>query len=566
MIVAIAAILQSYHISILAVNVPMSDDWDLIPFIQAYVEGGDWIHMALSWHFESRIVLARLVSLGNVVLTRWNIRHQVFLIPVLQLLASVVFLWVWRKQDLSRHSLVFLPVPIVLFNIYQLTDFIGIRFMFYLSSLFSLLSMYFISVTKGVDKSFASSAICGIAATLSHLNGLLVWPLGLTYLFLVRKKVDRHARALWLLLSVLIAVFYCDVSTGLSKDSLLTPPFSDPIGLASFVLSNLGSSFGMVTAYSCPSMDPFGRGLSLCLGILLVSIFSMSFFMAYEVKALDNPLILFALFSMLSSVMTGIGRLRFGVEQASACRYVSFTSIMIVSTYLVVLRLLKMKRSKSVLFFGYTLVCLIAFSAVFGNVRAWNEGQSFHIALQVSEKCLTNYRNTPDEYLRLLHPDVSRIMEYSPILERYGLSSFSEIIEEGGELKKSNMSLFSVELVRIGSCIVINPSGEIVMSKSQVKNVVMVGWAADSIQRQSAEEVYVVIGENYVKCTYGLEREDIVRYFNTTGYRYSGWVVSLRCLNLPIGEYTVKIRVLGHERRYCSEDEAPFRIVVIDDF
>lgn len=566
LIISIPVVVQSYYLSSLAINVPMSDDWELVPLIQAYVEGGDWIHMIFSWHGEFRIVLASLVSLGNVVLTKWNIKYQVFLIPLLQLLATGTFFWIFRKQNPSTHSLVFLPVPILLFNTYQLIDFIGIRFMLYLSSLLSLLSMYFISVTKGVDKNFVFSTACGIAATLSHLNGLLVWPIGLTYLLLVRRKVDRRVLVLWPLLSVLGVGFYSYDRPAV--DSLLTLPLSDPIGLVSFVLSNLGSSFGMVTGYSCPSMDPLGQSLSLCFGILLVSIFSISFFMAHKKKGLDNPLILFALFSLLSSGMTTIGRLRFGIEYAFLCRYASFTSILIVSTYLVLVKLLKMKRSKCLLFFGCILVCLIAFSAVFGNVRAWNEGQRFHIALETSRKCLTNYRNTPDEYLRLLHPDVSRILEYSPILETHGLSSFSEAVDESAEpkeLKKSNRSLFWVNWARIDSQLIINPSGEIVVSKSQLKNMTLAGWAVDPLQRKLAEEVYLVIGENSVRCTYGLEREDIVSYFNATDYRYSGWVVSLRCLNLPMGEYTVKIRVLGHERRYYTEDETVLRIIVIGD-
>src|SRR5215831_18392636 len=67
---------------VLAVNVPMLDQWELVPLWQKYHQGGLSFADFFAQHNEHRLLFPRLLMFGLAVLSKWNV--------VWEMLASLV--------------------------------------------------------------------------------------------------------------------------------------------------------------------------------------------------------------------------------------------------------------------------------------------------------------------------------------------------------------------------------------------------------------------------------------------------------------------------------------------
>ena len=87
------------------------------------------------------------------------------------------------------------------------------------------------------------------------------------------------------------------------------------------------------------------------------------------------------------------------------------------------------------------------------------------------------------------------------------------------------------------------------------------GWAVDQVSRSAAAGVDVVVDQTLFPTLYGSDRNDVVDYFKSPGYRASGFIAAIPAGEIGRGAHSLGLRIAAKERR-CYYQTAPLPIVV----
>jgi hypothetical protein len=226
-------------------NVPVEDDLFMIPLFRAHDEGTLGFGEFWAVHNEHRPLVPRAVDFGLGLLTRWDLRVELYrnFAVAVAILAVIVAA---MRRTLDRTALVAASIvaSVVLFSPVHWENWLwGWQLEWWLSNLAALGALW--SLSSGTGRAPRRAMACALVASLSLGQGLLVWPVGLALLLLRR----RPWRA-WTLLGAGTYVAYFigweNPSTFGSKTAFL----ERPLDFADFVTECLGRSLatGGVTA------------------------------------------------------------------------------------------------------------------------------------------------------------------------------------------------------------------------------------------------------------------------------------------------------------------------------
>jgi hypothetical protein len=225
------------------VNVPFFDEWTgLVPLFQANDHGTLSFGMFWAEHNEHRPLIPRAIQFALAYITNWDTRVEVY-VNLAVAIGTFVALLAALRRTLDRQGFVIASIvsSVVFFSPVQWENWLwGWQLEWFLSNLAAVGTVWALTVL--LDRSprwgLVVGAACGLVATFSLSQGLLIWPVGLMLLLL-----RRRPWVVWTLVSVGTYLLYFA-----SWQDYTKRPDAGLLDYAHFVLLYLGRPFAVSNA------------------------------------------------------------------------------------------------------------------------------------------------------------------------------------------------------------------------------------------------------------------------------------------------------------------------------
>jgi hypothetical protein len=283
-------------------------------------------------HNESRIALPRLLTLLYAPLTGWDIRYEIALtILCAVLLAIGLNLLALRDYHLSlRQRLCCVVVAdIAVLSCAQWEVFLFGAYYFIVPTLAVVWALVIKQTSWSQTKKTSAWIILSLAATFSYANGVLVWLFVAGAILAPEPRAHEKKRKLWALAG------YCSI--GFITIVAYFASYIRPSGHPSIVGSVL-DPLRVILHYLAWIGAPLGAGAlerSLAIGaVLLLSFLVISGYIIAKLRseALSSSTfawLLIATFVLTTGLAVSVGRSGFGIEQALASRYETFSTALL---------------------------------------------------------------------------------------------------------------------------------------------------------------------------------------------------------------------------------------------
>ena len=441
-----------------AVDVPFMDQWELVPLLEKTYHGDLTFHDLWAQHNEHRIIFPQLIMLLLARLTHWNIHYELAVNITFALGIFAVFAYqvkiTGRRRGVARLPGAIPAISLIVFSISQFENWLwGWQLQMFLNLLAVAGGIVLLANDPFRWWKFAAAALLGIVATYSFANGALFWPIGLLLLLIVKTGAGkrRAATAGWILIGALTLGTYFHHYQKPEYHPSLNLIFKTPVEYAVFVFKYLGTIYtqilgGNVRDVSADSDLAFVFGLA---GTVATGWAGWTLLR----RKIADPGTLFPYFGLIlysvgSGLVTGVGRLGFGTDQALASRYSTMVVPLWVSlvVFLILLRTggdrapnadpaQKQRRERPAPpgcrpIAGWLLLTAVIM-LVLGSVCA-TDGAKVLSRIQTSGRnCLLNVAANPAsetdyQRLRFVYPRPADVMERYPILVKHRLSVFRD--------------------------------------------------------------------------------------------------------------------------------------------
>lgn len=420
---ALPALIALLYITIFGVNVVYYDQFELVPVIEKLYTGTLTPGDLFAQHNEHRILFPRLVMLGLLSLTHYNTMAEMYFSWTVALITLGLTFVLFRKYVGKTALLLplFVPVAWLVFNLRQVDNLLwGWQMQIFMCVAAFVLSIYLLDRSRGLDGSLAAAVASAVLATFSFVNGLLVWPAGIAFLILARGKNCLKECALWSLAGAAVWIFYFIGWSSPSNHPSIFYAISNAPGAILYLLTNVGSPLAWEKSHA------------VAVGFVLLAAIALTLAVLFWKKNLapNAVWITFILFSLASSAACAVGRSGFGVDQALAPRYVTFTSLAVIGLYAIIAGMF-VKRGTSpqestAVTLGYGMLTgIVILGLITGIIGGVYFGISEHANKSAMKEALINYKTASDSELEKNYPLVDRVRSGAAVLEKYHLNVFS---------------------------------------------------------------------------------------------------------------------------------------------
>jgi len=207
---AVPAALYLLYVSYYAVNVPFVDDWQVIPVVTSALHGHIVVADLWSQWSDAREVTGRLVFIAFGFIDQLDERAVLLFSAILFIVTYALVLRLFRSYLGRRLT----PLPVFLMGVvwFSLVDWEQALWSStvynYLTLFFVVLAMYFLLVRQDHPRLFLGLGVAAaVLASLSFIEGFLVWPVGLICL-LWSSKWKKTEMATWVIAATLTTVTY----------------------------------------------------------------------------------------------------------------------------------------------------------------------------------------------------------------------------------------------------------------------------------------------------------------------------------------------------------------------
>ena len=340
-LIILPAVAMGILILTYSVNMPYWDQWNLMPrlFMKISQNSLSWQDL-IAQHNESRKLFPRLIFLGLAYLTNWDVRYEML---VIFMLACVVSVNIYRLNRLTVNanllttSLIALLTNILIFSPIQYDNwFWGIQLVVLMpiaciTTAISVIYSHFHTRYK-----FLICMVLCIISTFSYSNGIIAWVIVLPVLTLVTAKSRSDLlKQKWLFLGWIavfignIIIYFYDYQKPEVSPSLI-PAFRNPEQTLQFFLAFLGSPLGSGFEISPLTYSIFIGGIEI--GIFgCLFLYQLEHFKNLHLFQRTIGWIMIALYSIISALITAVGRVGFGVESALPSRYTTFSIYLMIA-------------------------------------------------------------------------------------------------------------------------------------------------------------------------------------------------------------------------------------------
>lgn len=530
-----------------AVNIPYWDQWEVVNVLQAFHQGQLSFQTFFYQQNESRLAFPRIFFLSLAQLTHWDVRYEMLSSFLLICLVS------YSIYRLSRLTVKVNPlVSLLILFLSNLLTFAPIQ---YENWLWGIQLIVFVPITcitlciltaystlSSKAKFLICVSLCTIS-TFSYANGIIAWILIYPVLSISKswKWRDIFKEKLlvtgWMLcFSINAIVYFYDYNKPSHHPSFFYS-LQHPFQALEYFLSFLGSPFRFST-----SQGDIILAVILGAVLLLTFIFSniyLVFFTndksAYKIIAWQT----IGGYTLISALITTLGRVGFGVQQSLSSRYTTFSLYLVVAVvHLVAIALIEWKNQKTIKsennvgFYVNRLVytLLAIFLALHLIVSVLSAQEMLHIRRQrlTAKSCIQVMSFlSNDECLKTSFPIPEQIKQRANFLNRVGFLqpklANTNRVEDIADVAQSNSDNGWFDgLIKLNND---------VYGAS--------GWAILPHRRERADAVILAYENNqthsimfkmaYVKA----KRKDVAKALNNNTYRHSGWQTTFSKTEIP---------------------------------
>jgi len=553
LIVAPFLLLFSY-VWIYAVNGPEWDHMSSAEIFYRWRDGRFDFEYLFRQHNEHRKAVARLVTLGLGLLTRWNNRPEAMLHWALMVAAAAVLFAAFRRDLDTRTSrtralLLFVPVACLLASPRSYEALLGDGFPHYCSILGYIGALYLLVYRRG-PLALAGAVLCGLVASFSISNGLLIWPLGVVILASQIRSERRPATLAIAWAAVGIAVIaayfrgYVDPGNHSGPGYILEEPVKS---LAHFLVVN-GSSLA-------PNLRP-----ALVVGGLIVALDAWCL-----IRVLDDwwrrkerpPLAAWLIVTVvISMVMITANRAGFGVRQGIESRYTGLSVLAPVGIYWCMMARREAWRVPAAVVTFVTVLLLGGYA--YATVNAWAIAPSYHSRKSWQAYLQYSAKFQPVAILEKLYPNGHHARIYSAEMEKMGYNVFADDHVDPRQLTVgSPRPDFRIESVNGHRAYGAEP---FIITEQGAMDIQ--GWAYNLEGTAPARAIFITVdGTLDIPGHMGTYRSERGGRFRYRARRWSGFEASFGGFVLSPGEHTLSLKIVPEDgtQAYVTD---PFARVV----
>lgn len=529
-----------YFISLLGVNVVIADEWELVPALKEWMNGALPISYFFSQQNEHRLVFDRVVMLIIESLSRFNtVYEMVWSWFLLSLTGLLVFRLYYAKSSRSTTALLaFAPASLLLFSFRQYESILfGFPSHIYMMIFGVVAAFVLLDKSNKIDRWFLLSVLAAILASFSFLTGLVVWPTGLIQILGSQRGGGLRRTASWAMCGSLATAIYFYHWSKPRGDVPFTYVFAHPVTSGAYFFTLIGAPFSFTTY------------MAIAFGVLLAVISVIVLIQSHRAGILRRNWfsISLILFAAGSSLVTTIGRVGYGVEQALvSSRYTPITSIGIIGLYLLALALSNSRSSKNRAFCYRVLLASLLIGLMVGYGAGWQAGREWSANQSVAAYVLKTYEIQSDQnIMRYLYPVPSIARDRAHFLEQNRLNVFNQEMANISELKQSSLET-SYSLDTVDG---VSASGALVfpINSTRQETITVTGWAVDDSARNVASAVFISVdGKTNIATLYGLERPDVATSFHDSLFTSSGFMATFSSSILSPGRHAISLVIVSN--------------------
>ena len=308
-------------------NVPLGDEWVLVPLFEKWQSGQLTFADLYQQHNEHRIIVAKLIYLAFAELTNWSLRAEMFFSVALCAATSAgVYVLLRRTLGGSPREVILLwaAANLVIFSPAQAQNWVwGFQLVMFIPTLCFVWTLVILTSDWRWRAKFAASVLLIVVATFSFGNGLLLWPV--IALFLALRGESKWRIGAWLLVfAAVVGLYFIDYHRA-APARPVTGNWHDYVG---YFLAFIGGAVAR------------GREGQLLLGAMITGASAVALYTALAVHfcrtrgyALRTaaPWLMVGPFVIGSAALTALSRANWGPRQAMDSRYVTSSSTLFVA-------------------------------------------------------------------------------------------------------------------------------------------------------------------------------------------------------------------------------------------
>ncbi|MBX3179028.1 MAG: hypothetical protein KF886_16860 [Candidatus Hydrogenedentes bacterium] len=445
MLVSILFVVAMY--SRYTLDFPYADQWDFVPLLEKAFAGELSWRDFLAQHNEHRLVFPRLLMFVLALVSDWDVRWE--------LAASFLFaLFTWallcvqaslsgKDIDAGSNEAVYLVFALLIFSMSQWGNwFLGWQVQEFMNVFATVLAVMGLTWRRAPGPGVYVAVASAVVATFSFANGLLLWPIGLLLLFLQRGQKGYRAKAfkryltVWCGVGGAVAIVYFAGYARPPHHAPLSSALAQPRAVFFYVLAYLGQPVGRLEDVAVilgevirgnPSRTPHLLSIMTgALGMLIWTVTSLQLRLFGARRHALLPWLGLALYAVGTALLTGLGRVDQGIEQALSSRYVTMANLL---WFPIAAQMHWAGQTGVKSFIQYLLpvktglLCAALLGASLAGAYRWSERYHAYDALRGEL-----VSGDDAEILRPLYPpDPQVILERRPVLEQHGLSVFLAI-------------------------------------------------------------------------------------------------------------------------------------------
>jgi len=531
------------------VNAPINDDYQaILDFLNKIISTDSYsekIKLLFSQHNEHRIVYDRIWTIisykvqGNV-----DFNFLAF-IGNLSLLGIAVIFYK-RFSLLQKPLLLFVPVTIMLFNI---TSWENVTFaMAALSNftvyLFILISLGFITSNTSENKRNLYLAFTFLfLAAITQGGGLFMVPISI--LILLYKKEYKNAVIFGILSLALLALYFYHYQKPPQSVDFVTSIIQFKHNIFLFAFAFLGNAFNYYLVYNNPI---YSIHFTMVIGVLFFLLFLYITYTKYYKKNLFVYSLMLLL--VMSSFITAVSRISFGIETAGASRYRINGIIFFITLYLWFIETRDFKKT-------VYLYIILAISTVYYIYINLGQYQYLYIRERQTYLGILNYNYGNPQMLngeKTMVNLYASIIEESKVLDRYNLPDNKQL--------ESYFPFSETTIINK------NEAGDSAASLSNNTESVnkfsdsymIEGWAFLEGYNTKSQKVYIGIkNETEQKPTYYLalknQRYDLSPYFKKPNLDDGGYSLRINDSLIKKGENRIWVMLINENQVKIQETD-----------
>ena len=548
-----------FFVYLFGVDIPFNDTKRMIPLFAKLASSTLTLSDLWSLHYEHRPFFPQIAMLLLGTATDFNNVAILYLIQVCLLITLVSVLLAFKGSVRSK-LLLFAPIPFLVFSLGQhwnMVQAFSIHIVFVQT--FGVLAFYLLYLLRyeGFKKLVLPAAlISGTVASFSAAHGLLVWPVGFLQILIlpIQSSAKKFLASAWGLVGlgvwVIYFVDYTEPTTSYQAESGLFNSSAPAANGITYFLTALG---GSLFRQQAPA---------LLTGLLLAFLSAISLFFTYRNRKLDESSFWIAIlsFSFLILASTTVSRGGMGLENAVLSKYVTFSVLAVIGTYVLLLKSAFEQKVRVAAVSLGVLSALIVTSMPLSYIQGIESGERSKLVRERTAFMVVTYESQPKELLRESFGNLEQIK----VLERLDYSVFSNPRQAGilpPPLSGLSSAASSTQS-RIGSIngTPIRRQNQPIVISEEAAFVRITGWAVDDKAKDSAGGVYLEIDGKRFPAYYGTPTPSLAERFSIPSYQNSGFERTIPTSEIGAGTHNLSLVVLttDGEEYYRPAQQATF--------